>query len=128
MEVKMKKIVTKCPVCDNPLEIVELKCPACGTTIQGNFQFDKIMLLEDDDMQFLMEFLRSRGNIKEVQSRLDISYPTVKAKLDKLLKSLGLYEKEKVTISKEEILERLEKGEIKAEEAIKLLKGGKDDD
>ena len=118
----MKKIVTKCPVCDSALEIVELKCPVCGTKIEGNFQFDKIMLLDDDDMQFLMEFLRSRGNIKEVQSRLDISYPTVKGKLDKLLKKLGLYEEEKVTINKEEILEKLEKGEIKAEEAVKLLK------
>jgi hypothetical protein len=127
MEVKMKKIVTKCPVCGNPLEIVELKCPVCGTKIQGNFQFDKIMLLDDDDMQFLLEFLRSRGNIKEVQSRLDISYPTVKGKLDRLLKNLGLYEEERTAISKEEILDKLEKGEIKADEAIKLIKGGKDD-
>ena len=69
-----------------------------------------------------MEFLRSRGNIKEVQSRLSISYPTVKAKLDKLLENLGLYEEEKVIINKEEILEKLERGEIKAEEAVKLLK------
>jgi hypothetical protein len=124
----MKKIVTKCPVCEAPMEIVELKCSSCGTKIQGNFQFDKLMLLEDEDMGFLMEFLRSRGNIKEVQSRLGISYPTVKAKLDKLLENLGLYQEEKVVVNKNEILERLERGEIKAEEAIKLLKGGRNDD
>lgn len=121
----MKKIVTKCPVCDAPMEIVELKCSSCGTTIQGNFEFNKLMLLDDEDLQFLMTLLRSKGNLKEVQSRLDISYPTAKSRLEKLLENLDLCEEEKASLSREEILDKLAKGEIKADEAVKLLKGGK---
>jgi len=80
------------------------------------------MKLDDEDKEFLVEFLRSRGNIKEVQGRLGISYPTAKSRLDRLLKNLKLYEEEKNSMSKEEILEKLEKGEITADEAIALLK------
>jgi hypothetical protein len=123
----MKKIVTKCPVCDAQMEIVEIKCSSCGTTIQGNFEFNKLMLLDDEDLQFLMTLLRSKGNLKEVQSRLDISYPTAKLRLERLLQNLDLYEEEKPSlgISREEILDKLAKGVIKADEAVKLLKGGK---
>lgn len=119
----MKKIVSKCPVCESPLEIVELKCPSCGTTIHGNFTFDKFMLLDEENMNFLIEFLRSRGNIKELQTRLDISYPTAKQKLETLLKKLGFSEEEKKKMSRVEILEKLENGEITTEEAIELLGG-----
>jgi len=122
-----KKIVSICPVCGGPLTITELKCSNCGTIIQGTFEFDRFMLLDDLDKEFLTEFLKSRGNIKEVQARLDISYPTAKARLDRLLKNLGLYDESEEKMTKEEILERLEKGEITAEEAIELLKGGEDE-
>lgn len=121
----MKKLVSKCPVCGNPLEIVELKCPSCGTSIHGNFQFDKLMLLDDEDMECLLAFLRSRGNIKELETRLSISYPTAKARLDKLLKNLDLYEGgEDAVTTKTEILQKLERGEITVEESLRLLKGG----
>ncbi|MFU2157529.1 MAG: DUF2089 domain-containing protein [Caldisericum sp.] len=123
-----KKIVSICPVCGNPLTITELKCKNCGTIIQGNFEFDRFMLLDDEDREFLIEFLRSRGNIKEVQARLDISYPTAKARLDKLLKNLNLFEEtHEETLTKSEVLSKLEKGEITAEEAIELLKEAKDE-
>lgn len=123
----MKKIVSRCPVCDSPLEIVELKCPSCGTSIHGNFAFDEFMLLDDESRGFLIEFLKSRGNIKELQSRLGISYPTAKSRLDSLLKKLGLFEEESTKPTRIEILEKLEKGEISTEDAIKLLEGLDDD-
>ncbi|MGC9125351.1 MAG: DUF2089 family protein, partial [Caldisericaceae bacterium] len=99
--------------------------PSCGTSIHGNFQFDKLMLLDEEDMEFLMTFLRSRGNIKELETRMSISYPTAKSRLDKLLKSLDLYEGEENTeLTKTEILQKLERGEITVEESLRLLKGG----
>jgi hypothetical protein len=86
------------------------------------------MLLDDEDREFLIEFLRSRGNIKELQARLDISYPTAKARLDKLLKNLNLYEEENDDrLTKSEVLSKLEKGEITVDEAIELLKEAKDE-
>ena len=75
-----KKIVNVCPVCGGDLIITELKCPNCSTKIQGEFEFDDFMKLDDEDKEFLVEFLRSRGNIKEVQGRLGISYPTAKSR------------------------------------------------
>ncbi|BAL80821.1 DUF2089 domain-containing protein [Caldisericum exile] len=123
-----KKIVSICPVCGGPLTITELKCNNCGTVIQGNFEFDRFMLLDDEDREFLIEFLRSRGNIKEVQARLDISYPTAKARLDKLLKNLDLFEDEtKERFTKSEVLSKLERGEITVDEAIELLREAKDE-
>jgi hypothetical protein len=123
-----KKIVSICPVCGGPLTITELKCSNCGTTIQGSFEFDRFMLLDDEDREFLIEFLRSRGNIKELQARLNISYPTAKARLDKLLKNLDLFEEENDDrLTKSEVLSRLEKGEITVDEAIELLKEAKDE-
>ena len=123
-----KKIVGVCPICGSPLTITELKCNNCGTTIHGTFEFDRFMLLDDEDREFLIEFLRSRGNIKELQARLDISYPTAKARLDKLLKNLNLYEEENDDrLTKSEVLSKLEKGEITVDEAIELLKEAKDE-
>lgn len=74
--------------------------PNCNTKIQGEFEFDDFMKLDDEDKEFLVEFLRSRGNIKEVQGRLGISYPTAKSRLDRLLKNLKLYEEEKTVCQK----------------------------
>ncbi len=120
----MKKIPMHCPACGAELHITELKCPKCGTIIRGDFPIDRLLLLSEEDKEFLITFLRSRGNIKEVQERLNISYPTAKNRLDKLLMSLGLYDTSKKPREKE-ILDLLERGEINAREAIKLIKEAK---
>ena len=117
----MKKIPTLCPACNSMLEITELKCPKCSTTIQGEFPINKLLSLSNEDSNFLIAFLRSRGNIKEVQERMGISYPTVKNRLDKLLITLGL-SNESEGLKEKEILDILERGEITAAEAIKLMK------
>jgi len=103
------------------LEVTELKCPKCGTTVQGEFPINKLLSLSDEDSKFLIAFLRSRGNIKEVQERMGISYPTVKNRLEKLLITLGLFD-ESEGLKEKEILDTLERGEITATEAIKLIK------
>jgi len=117
----MKKIPTLCPSCSSMLAITELKCPKCSTIIQGEFPINKLLSLSDEDGKFLLTFLRSRGNIKEVQERMSLSYPTIKNRLDKLLMTLGLYD-ESEGLKEKEILDTLERGEITATEAIKLIK------
>ncbi|MEA3454300.1 MAG: DUF2089 domain-containing protein [Candidatus Caldatribacteriota bacterium] len=120
----MKKIPTLCPACNSMLEITELRCPKCSTIIQGEFPMNKLLSLSDEDSKFLIAFLRSRGNIKEVQERMSISYPTVKNRLDKLLITLGLFS-ESEGLKEKEILDTLERGEITAAEAVKLMKEAK---
>jgi hypothetical protein len=117
----LPNIPTNCPACGARMNITELKCIKCNTTVQGNFPINKLISLPVEDREFLMTFLRSRGNIKEVQERMGISYPTVKNKLDKLLATLGLYDEMKKP-NHAELLNALNAGEISAEEAINLLK------
>ncbi len=117
----MANIPTNCPSCGTGMNVTELKCIKCKTIVQGNFPINKLISLAEEDREFLITFLRSRGNIKEVQERIGISYPTVKNKLDKLLTALGLYDEIK-NPDRSEILNALNNGEISAEEAINLLK------
>jgi hypothetical protein len=117
----MKKIPTLCPACGSILEITELKCLTCNTTLQGEFPINKLLSLSEEDSKFLITFLRSRGNIKEVQERLGISYPTVKNRLDKLLITLGLFDKSE-GLKEKEVLDTLGRGGITTTEAIKLIK------
>jgi hypothetical protein len=101
--------------------ISELKCPDCTTSISGNFGIHKLMELPDDVFNFMLVFLKNRGNIRDIEKELGISYPTVRSRLDTLLNLLGFEAKrKKEEIS--EILDKLEKGEITAEEAERLIK------
>lgn len=119
----MKKIVSRCPVCLNELTVARLKCDSCDTVIENNFRLSKFDYLSDDELYFTETFIRCRGNIKEVEKELRISYPTVRSKLDTIIKNLG-YETEPTeqSVKKEEVLKALETGEITAEQAITLLK------
>ena len=117
----MPNIPTNCPACNSRMDITELKCSKCHTIVQGNFPLNKLISLSEEDREFLMTFLRSRGNIKEVQERIGISYPTVKNRLDKLLATLGLFNEVK-SLSRREIMNSLNNGEISVEEAVNLLK------
>ena len=119
----MKKIISRCPVCNNELTVARLKCDSCDTVIENNFKLSKFDYLSDEELYFTETFIRCRGNIKEVEKELGISYPTVRSKLDAVIKKLG-YEAgiDEQTIKKEEILKALENGEITAEQAIAQLK------
>jgi len=123
----MKRLPSKCPSCGANLKITELTCDSCGTIVKGDFPLNRFLLLSREEEEFLLIFLISRGNLKEVQERLNISYPTAKSRLEELLKSLGLSEekeeeKKEGKLEKiEEILKKIESGEITQEEALKLL-------
>lgn len=112
-----------CPVCSEKLEITRLTCPACSTEVSGKFQPCRYCGLGDKMKVFLETFLKSRGNIKEVEKRLSLSYPTVKGLLDELLRKLYPEEADREDRSAGEILDMLEEGQISAEEAAALLSG-----
>lgn len=86
----MKQTVSKCPVCAGSLRISALRCSHCGAELNGDFELGIFDRLNGEQYKFLLTFLKSRGNLKEVQSALNISYPTAKRKLDELLISLEL--------------------------------------
>ena len=121
-----KKFPRKCPVCDGELIITGLQCDHCKTEIKGKFDLDVFFNLDSEQLEFLKIFIKARGNIKEVEKEMGISYPTVRSKLDKLIEDLGYNAADSpddnVAEKRKEILDRLENGEISVEEASKMLK------
>lgn len=120
---QMHKVLSECPVCSHPLTVQKLKCQSCHTVIENDFKLSKFEYLSSEQLYFIETFIRCRGSIKEVEKELGISYPTVRAKLDEVIVSLGFIPKEaKQTKPTHDLLDALEKGEISADEAIKELK------
>ncbi|MDH5684501.1 MAG: DUF2089 domain-containing protein [candidate division WOR-3 bacterium] len=115
------RIMSKCPKCGSKMFISELKCPDCATAVSGNFWIHKLLELPDDIINFMLVFLKNRGNIREVEKELGISYPTVRSRLDIMLALLG-FESTQSKDEINEILDKLEKGEITAEQAERLIR------
>lgn len=115
----MKDFLDKCPACNGKLAITSYKCENCGTEINGYFIGSKFANLSEEDLDFIEIFVMNRGSIKEIEKVMGISYPTVRNKLDNVIKALG----HKVNYDKSnmEVLEMLNQGLITAEEATKLL-------
>ncbi len=118
----------QCPVCDQELKISRLTCNNCHTSIDGVFTPCKFCRLPKDQLDFIEIFIQCRGNIKDVEKELNISYPTVRKNLDTVIQSLG-YQIDKADEREEdrskrrqEILDALERGEISSKDAVKKLK------
>lgn len=120
----------KCPVCGEKLSIIKLGCPKCSTAIEGNFQPCEFCRLPEEDLEFIKIFIKCRGSIKDVEKELGISYPTVRGKLDAAIRALGFEASAKETAkenddkiyARNEIIDRLSKGEITPKEATEKLK------
>jgi hypothetical protein len=112
----------KCAVCGEELNVTRLSCPKCSSEISGNFSTCRYCALDDRMGLFLETFLKCRGNIKEIEKRLSISYPTVKNMQDELLRTLFPDEVANDGPTAAEVLDRLETGEITATEAAELLR------
>ncbi|MDR3551945.1 MAG: DUF2089 domain-containing protein [Clostridia bacterium] len=113
---------SKCSVCGSELLITRMTCPNCSSEISGSFAPCRYCALNDKMKLFLETFLKCRGNIKDVEKALSISYPTVKGLLEELLAALFGAEPEKsAETGASSILDSLEKGEITVKEATELL-------
>lgn len=116
-------LISECPVCSKQLKITKLQCTHCHTTVENEFELSTFASLSKDQLIFIEVFLKCRGNIKEVEKELGVSYPTVRGKLDDIVSSLGYSTSKKVKTDRKKVILMLENGEITAEEAISILNG-----
>ena len=80
-----REVISNCPVCDSQLTVTRLHCTTCGTTIEGEFSVGRFSRLNRDQYALLESFLRSRGNLRELERELGVSYPTVRNRVEALL-------------------------------------------
>ena len=114
-------ILHNCPVCQKPLHVTRLHCPACNTTIEGDFQAERLLSLTPEQRNFVFSFLRNRGNIREMEKELGLSYPTVRARLDQVIAALGIEPAPATKPTRKEILEMLSRGELTQEQAMEMM-------
>jgi hypothetical protein len=83
-----------CPVCGDELDVTELGCPGCGSRLSGSFASCRFCALSAADGDVVEVFLRSRGNMREVERHLGVSYPTARQRFTELLARLGFADAE----------------------------------
>jgi hypothetical protein len=128
-------VISTCPVCASELAVTRLHCRSCGTTLEGDFSVGRFGRLNRDQLTLLESFLRSRGNLRDMERELGISYPTVRARVEALVRALGFGpradtdEPDDPTVvttppaaSRDEILESLARHEISAEDAAVAIR------
>ena len=82
-------VIATCPVCQGELAVTRLRCGSCGTTLEGEFAVGRFGRLSREQLALLESFLRSRGNLRDMERELGISYPTVRARVEALVRALG---------------------------------------
>jgi len=110
-----------CPVCGDRLVSTRLSCRSCGTELSGDFRSCEFCSLSPEDRTVLRVFLASRGNMKELERHLGVSYPTARGRFDALLARIGVAPERPPTGSSVDLLERLARGEIDVDEAMDSL-------
>lgn len=104
----------------SPLVIERVKVPEKGITVEGQFSLPELARLTLEDQVFVVAFIRSHGTIKEMEQTFGVSYPTIKARLNRISSQLE-YIDTNPSPSRTEILEQLKLGDITAAEAIRAL-------
>jgi hypothetical protein len=102
------------------LVIERVRIPEKAITVEGTFSLPELARLSLEDQVFVTAFLRSHGSIKEMEQVFGVSYPTIKGRLNRIAGQLQFVETDP-SPSRAEVLERLNKGEISADEAIRAL-------
>jgi hypothetical protein len=118
--------INQCPSCGGALELRELACARCDIAVRGRFARCEFCDLPEEQLNFLRLFVSRRGNLREVERELGLSYPTVRSRLDDLLRALGYVVAPIPAADRQErkrrVLDDLREGRITPEDAVKALK------
>ena len=119
----MSIIPQKCPSCSAPLMVTQLTCSACATSIVGTYELSPFFRLSNQSIKFLETFIRNRGNVREMERETGESYWAIRRRLDEVISEMNFDEAapQRPGLSRQEILERLSRGEMDVQEAKRLL-------
>jgi hypothetical protein len=108
-----------CPECKDAMVSSRMSCPRCHVSLEGDFEVPPLAQLKPEDQAFVIAFVRHHGSIKKMEELFDISYPTVKNRLNAIAASLDKsFEAPSPNLY---VLEQLARGEISVEEALEKL-------
>lgn len=124
----MRKILEMCPACEGDLVVTELSCTQCDTRISGRFRPTIFSRLSAENLAFLENFVKNRGNVREMERELGISYWSIRNRLNDVIAELGFDARpdeagETEQTSRQQILDRLDSGQISVQEAANMLAG-----
>jgi hypothetical protein len=91
----VKNLPTTCPSCSGKLAVKRLHCEKCETEVEGLYSLPTLVSLSQDDQEFILEFIKASGSLKDMASLLKVSYPTVRNRLDEVIEKIKQYKKSK---------------------------------
>ncbi len=126
----MQNLPEKCPICKSSILVTRFFCPRCDSAVEGHFQPQSgpFASLTDEQVHFVLTFVRCEGRFNRMEDELNLSYPTLRNRLYDVIRALGFEpgKEEDITLSPEDrrrILDDLEKGKISPLQAQQLLQG-----
>lgn len=125
----MHPILGACPVCGETLAVTRLHCRNCDTTIEGRFAVGAFDRLTPDQLAFAETFIRCEGKLNRMEKELSLSYPTLRSRLNELIRAMGYevgQEETPAGVTEDErrrILDDLANGRLTSEAAVKALQG-----
>src|ERR1051326_8745223 len=103
-----------------PITVERVRLARNGVAVEGAFELPQLARLSVEDQVFVTAFVLSHGSIKEMENVFGVSYPTIKARLNRIAGSLQFVDTNPLP-SRAEILDRLKAGEIEPDEAVRQL-------
>jgi len=92
--IPIKRIPVQCPACGSGLKVKSLGCDQCQTAIEGRFDIPVLCRLEADEQLFLLAYIKNNGSLKEMARIMNLSYPSVRNRLDDIITRINALEKE----------------------------------
>ena len=130
----MRKILENCPTCGSEVVVSEVTCTTCDTVVRSRYAPCPFCRLAPEDLAFMLLFVKSRGNVKDMERELGVSYWTIRGRLNEIIEAMGRGRADAeapeadavatpprrgrpASAERQAVLDRLKRGEISAEEA-----------
>ena len=128
----MRKLLEACPACGCEMIVTQQSCTCCNTSVAGTFQPTIFSKLSPASLNFIEAFVKNRGNVKEMERELGLSYWTIRNQLNDVIAELGFEAEQEdeaelqASLRRQEILAQLDAGDLNVSQAADLLAQSKE--